>query len=93
MSFEFKGAIVARELILNHGGVEDQADSVCDAIIRHQVGDQFELCHNANLPHAQSGYIRPGREYHYDRSGIAVGNNPGQCRPVSLHSRRLGLGF
>lgn len=36
MSFEFKGAIVARDLILQQGGVEDQADSVCDAIIRHQ---------------------------------------------------------
>ncbi|ESK93281.1 urea hydro-lyase cyanamide [Moniliophthora roreri MCA 2997] len=36
MSFEFKGAIVARELILSLGGVEDQADSVCDAIVRHQ---------------------------------------------------------
>ena len=36
MSFEFKGAIVARDLILSAGGVEDQADSVCDAIIRHQ---------------------------------------------------------
>jgi len=36
MSFEFKGAIVARELILSKGGAEDQADSVCDAIIRHQ---------------------------------------------------------
>jgi cyanamide hydratase len=36
MSFEFKGAIVARELILSLGGVLDQADSVCDAIVRHQ---------------------------------------------------------
>lgn len=36
LSFEFKGAIVARDLILNLGGVEDQADSVCDAIVRHQ---------------------------------------------------------
>ncbi|KAI5119260.1 hypothetical protein M0805_007263 [Coniferiporia weirii] len=36
MSFEFKGAIVARELIIQHGGVEDQADGVCEAIIRHQ---------------------------------------------------------
>ncbi|KZT73509.1 cyanamide hydratase [Daedalea quercina L-15889] len=36
MSFEFKGAIVARDLILQQGGPEDQADSVCDAIIRHQ---------------------------------------------------------
>jgi len=36
MSFEFKGAIVARDVILSVGGVEDQADSVCDAIVRHQ---------------------------------------------------------
>jgi len=36
LSFEFKGAIVARDLILSVGGAEDQADSVCDAIIRHQ---------------------------------------------------------
>ncbi|KAG6805703.1 hypothetical protein H0H93_004248, partial [Arthromyces matolae] len=36
LSFEFKGAIVARDLILKAGGVEDQADSVCDAIVRHQ---------------------------------------------------------
>ncbi|KAF9816646.1 hypothetical protein IEO21_03951 [Rhodonia placenta] len=36
LSFEFKGAIVARDLILQQGGAEDQADSVCDAIIRHQ---------------------------------------------------------
>jgi len=36
MSFEFKGAIVARDLLLKLGGVEDQADSICDAIIRHQ---------------------------------------------------------
>ena len=36
MSFEFKGAIVARDLILSLGGPEPEADSVCDAIIRHQ---------------------------------------------------------
>ncbi|KAL4254694.1 Cyanamide hydratase [Abortiporus biennis] len=36
MSFEFKGALVARELLLNLGGQEDQADSVFEAIIRHQ---------------------------------------------------------
>jgi cyanamide hydratase len=48
MSFEFKGAIVARDLILQLGagggeegkslprGLEDQADSVCEAIVRHQ---------------------------------------------------------
>ena len=36
MSFEFKGAIVARDLILQLGGPEAEADSVCDAIIRHQ---------------------------------------------------------
>lgn len=36
MSFEFKGGVVARDLILKLHGPEDQADSVCDAIIRHQ---------------------------------------------------------
>ncbi|KAJ7153439.1 hypothetical protein C8R43DRAFT_1001921 [Mycena crocata] len=36
MSFEFAGAIVGRDLILQLGGVQDQADSVCDAIVRHQ---------------------------------------------------------
>ncbi|KAF8644021.1 hypothetical protein AX16_008737 [Volvariella volvacea WC 439] len=36
LSFEFKGAIIARDLVLKHGGVEDQADSICDAIVRHQ---------------------------------------------------------
>ncbi|KAL4267349.1 Cyanamide hydratase [Pleurotus pulmonarius] len=36
LSFEFKGAIVARDLLLQLGSVEDQADSVCDAIVRHQ---------------------------------------------------------
>ncbi len=36
MSFEFKGAIVARELILQLGAPEAEADGVCDAIIRHQ---------------------------------------------------------
>jgi len=36
MSFEFKGAIVAREVLLKNGAVEDQADAVCEAVIRHQ---------------------------------------------------------
>ncbi|TFY66888.1 hypothetical protein EVG20_g4205 [Dentipellis fragilis] len=36
LSFEFRGAIVARDLILAQGGHQDQADSVCDAIVRHQ---------------------------------------------------------
>lgn len=36
MSFEFKGAIVARDLILQAQGPEDQADGVCEAIVRHQ---------------------------------------------------------
>lgn len=30
MSFEFKGAIVAREFILEHGGEEDLADAICE---------------------------------------------------------------
>ncbi|PAV15745.1 cyanamide hydratase [Pyrrhoderma noxium] len=36
MSFEFKGAIIAREVILANDGAEDQADGVCEAIVRHQ---------------------------------------------------------
>lgn len=36
MSFEFKGAIVAREILLKYGAEEDQADGVCEAIVRHQ---------------------------------------------------------
>lgn len=36
MSFEFKGAIIARDLIITKGGHGDQADSVCEAIVRHQ---------------------------------------------------------
>lgn len=36
LSFEFKGAIVAREFLLNVGAPEDQADAVCEAIVRHQ---------------------------------------------------------
>lgn len=36
LSFELKGGIVARDLILGLGGVEDQADGICDAIVRHQ---------------------------------------------------------
>jgi len=36
ISFEFKGGIVARDFILKHGGEEDLADSICEAVIRHQ---------------------------------------------------------
>ncbi|KAI0338202.1 cyanamide hydratase [Trametopsis cervina] len=36
LSFEFKGGIVARDYILKHGGAEDLADAVCEAVIRHQ---------------------------------------------------------
>jgi hypothetical protein len=30
LSFEFKGGILAREFILNHGGKEDLADAICE---------------------------------------------------------------
>lgn len=30
LSFEFKGGIVARDFILQHGGAEDLADAVCE---------------------------------------------------------------
>jgi cyanamide hydratase len=33
---QFKGGIVARELLLENGAKEEQADSVCEAIILHQ---------------------------------------------------------
>jgi cyanamide hydratase len=62
MSFEFKGAIVARDLILSLGGVEDQADSVCDAIIRHQVSDQSQLLpwQNTHLAHNKDIFVQGG---------------------------------
>jgi len=47
LSFELKGGIVARELILGLGGVEDQADGVCDAIVRHQ--DVFDKGGNITM--------------------------------------------
>ena len=33
---QFKGGIVARELLLENGAKEEQADSVCESIILHQ---------------------------------------------------------
>lgn len=33
---QFKGGIVARDFLLQHGAKEDQADSVCESIILHQ---------------------------------------------------------
>ncbi|KAM4064594.1 HD domain-containing protein [Hirsutella rhossiliensis] len=36
MSFEFHGAIIARSLIVDAGGPQDQADAVCETMIRHQ---------------------------------------------------------
>jgi cyanamide hydratase len=36
MSFEFKGGIVAREFLLQNGAPEEQADAICEAVIRHQ---------------------------------------------------------
>lgn len=36
MSFDFKGAIIARDLLLGLGCPDDQADGVCEAILRHQ---------------------------------------------------------
>ena len=38
MSFEFKGAIVAREFILQHGGEEDLADAICE------VRGAYDVC-------------------------------------------------
>ncbi|KAL1744302.1 hypothetical protein HDZ31DRAFT_74318 [Schizophyllum fasciatum] len=36
LSFEFAGAILARERLLAHGAPAEQADSVAEAVIRHQ---------------------------------------------------------
>lgn len=36
MSFEFSGAIHAHQTLLDSGAPQDQADAVCEAIIRHQ---------------------------------------------------------
>lgn len=36
MSFEFYGGIQARDLLLGQGCAQDQADAVCETIIRHQ---------------------------------------------------------
>ncbi|EQL03623.1 Cyanamide hydratase, HD-type [Ophiocordyceps sinensis CO18] len=36
MSFEFYGAVTARSLVMSAGGPQDQADAVCESIIRHQ---------------------------------------------------------
>lgn len=36
MSFEFDGGIKALYLLQEHGGDRDQAEAVCEAIIRHQ---------------------------------------------------------
>ncbi|KAI8820424.1 uncharacterized protein EV422DRAFT_496796 [Fimicolochytrium jonesii] len=36
LSFEFRGAIVARDAVLQLGGDGDVADAACEAIVRHQ---------------------------------------------------------
>jgi cyanamide hydratase len=36
MSFEFKGGITARDFLIQNGAPEEQADQVCETIIRHQ---------------------------------------------------------
>lgn len=35
LSFEYWGAIEARSFLKEHGAHSDQADAVCEAIIRH----------------------------------------------------------
>ncbi|KAG6910385.1 hypothetical protein DXG01_011100 [Tephrocybe rancida] len=60
LSFEFKGAIVARDLILKVGGVEDQADSVCDAIVRHQDIFVKGAAFSPHAPrHSRSNLLHP----------------------------------
>ncbi|KAG6810521.1 hypothetical protein H0H92_011467 [Tricholoma furcatifolium] len=63
LSFEFKGAIIARDLILKVGGVEDQADSVCDAIVRHQdifVKGRANLIHPGLIESTCAAFPRNG---------------------------------
>jgi cyanamide hydratase len=36
MSFEFQGGLLALELLQSSGAPKEQAESVCEAIIRHQ---------------------------------------------------------
>jgi hypothetical protein len=75
MSFEFKGAIIARDLILKLDGPEDQADSICDAIIRHQ--DIFVKGYVLNLLSLLCLIDMMFQwEYHNDWSNSAVGHYP-----------------
>ncbi|KAI1791466.1 cyanamide hydratase [Ganoderma leucocontextum] len=70
MSFEFKGAIVARDLILGLGGPEPEADSVCDAIIRHQdifVKDRANLVHPRLIETTTVEFPRKGWSEHFAR--------------------------
>ncbi|VDC05220.1 unnamed protein product [Peniophora sp. CBMAI 1063] len=63
MSFEFKGAIVARELIREHEGAEDQADSVCEAIlatILDNVGKRADLVHKDLIESTVKAFPRNG---------------------------------
>lgn len=47
MSFEFKGAIVARDFILKNGGEEDLADGVCEVLYKAVFLNQsFANCRN-----------------------------------------------
>ncbi|KAF8824607.1 hypothetical protein HHX47_DHR8000110 [Lentinula edodes] len=70
LSFEFKGAIVARDLLLQLGGVEDQADSVCDAIVRHQdifVKGRANLIHSRLIETTTAAFPRKGWSEHFAR--------------------------
>ncbi|KAJ7271084.1 hypothetical protein C8J57DRAFT_1320658 [Mycena rebaudengoi] len=66
MSFEFKGAIVARDLLLQLGGVEDQADSVCDAI----VGQTLQLATILGTAVARHCFFISSLFVHPDNVGI-----------------------
>lgn len=77
MSFEFKGAIVARDLLLKLGGVEDQADSICDAIIRHQDIFVKGYVRHCNAVTFFILNVHSGKwEHYHDWTTAAIGNYP-----------------
>lgn len=49
MSFEFYGAILARDVLRQHKCPEGQADSVAEAIIRHQDPVETGTIHTIGL--------------------------------------------
>ena len=46
MSFEFHGGLLALNLLQEHGASKSQAESVCEAIIRHQDLGESGMIHS-----------------------------------------------